>query len=436
MDKQIDEQYVKQIFETNTMFSEWFGYYNYDAISRDGTKMLCNRATFDARAITAEDTIELGWYDLKDGQWHSIGMTNSFNWQQGAMLQWMPNDENKVIYNCSKDNHFKSVILDIVTGEKKELDFPVYCVTSDGRYSISLNYERSYWCRAYHYQSVRNPAYDVQVAEDDGIFKVDLQNNTVSRIVAIRDVIAMDAPEDFKTAKHWLEHIMINPASDRIVFLHRYSYGNAYNTRMFICDADGRNLQIIDGWKENDWSHFGWKGNRAFAIYSVKKNSFQANYAKSVQKVKSKFSVMSIVNWMVHLPGLRIIKDKLKPSTKYYKLYEEKNGIFTFVQNYDDKLFRIDGHPSFTSDERYMITDSYPDESGYQHLIIFDTVTMKGVVVGKLKAPLSGNPASCDLHPKLSSGGKYVVVDTAYTGKHHMIVLELQWAQIKQVISK
>lgn len=436
MNKQIDERYLRAVFETDTEYSEWFGYYNYDVISRDGRKMLCNRAAFDGRAITADDTIELGWYDIQTGEWHHIGVTDSFNWQQGAMLQWLPSDENKVVYNCSRDNHIKSVIYDINTGERKELDFPVYCLTPDGRHSISLNYERSYWCRAYHYQSVKNPAYDVQVAEDDGIFKVDLQNNSVSRIVAIQDVIAMDAPDDFKTAKHWLEHIMINRSGDRIVFLHRYSYGNAYSTRLFICDGNGKNLQLVDGWKENDWSHFGWKGDRAFAIYSVKKNGFQANYAKSVQKAKSKFSVMSIVNWAVHLPGLRLIKDKLKPSKRYYMLYEEVDGQFRFVKNYDNALFHIDGHPSFTMDGRYMITDSYPDEAGYQHLMVFDTVTMQGMIVGKLKASLSGNPASCDLHPKLSYGGKYIVVDTAYTGKHHMIVFELKWEQIKKAISK
>lgn len=436
MTKRINEKYIKQLFETDTDYSEWFGYYNYDVISKDGKKMLCNRATFDARAITPEDTIDLGWYDITTGDWHFIDSTDSFNWQQGAMLQWMPNDGNKVIYNISRDNHFKSIICDIRDGSKRIIDFPTYCVTPDGKYFISLNYERCYWCRAYHYQSVKNPKYNVQVAEDDGIFKVNLETNTVKRIVKIQDVIAIDAPEDFKIAKHWLEHIMINKAGDRIVFLHRYSYGNAYSTRMFICDIDGNNLQLIDGWKENDWSHFGWKGNRAFAIYSVKKNAFQANYAKSVQKAKSKFSIMSIINWLVHLPGLRIIKDKLKPNERYYKVYEEEFGKYIFIQNYDNKLFNIDGHPSFTDDGRYMITDSYPDSDGNQRLMVFDSQTLKGIIIAKLAAPLSGNPASCDLHPKLSYGAKYVAVDTAYLGKHHMILFELKWDEIKKQISR
>lgn len=435
MDKEYNHKYLIKKFETNTDFTEWFGYYNYDVVSKDGTKMLCNRATFDGRAVKSDDSLELGWYDLQTGEWHHIAVTNSFNWQQCAMLQWMPNDENKVIYNIAMDNHFKSIIHDIKTKEERVIDFPTYCVTPDGKYSIALNYERSYWCRAYHYQSLKNPEYDVRVAEDDGIFKVDLEHNIVTRIVKIQDVIAMDSLNDFSTAKHWLEHIMLNQSGDRIVFLHRYSYGNAYSTRMFICDIDGGNLQIVDGWKENDWSHFGWKGDREFVIYSVKKNAFQVNYAKSVQKAKSKFSIMSIVNWAVHLPGLRIIKDKLKPKDKYYKHYREVDGRYEFVRNFDNKLFGIDGHPSFTKDGRYMITDSYPDENGNQRLIIFDTQTMKGIQIASIPAPLSGTPASCDLHPKLSFGGQYIGIDTAYSGKHKMVLFEIVWDAVKKQIS-
>ena len=287
--REVNDNYLKLLFETDSEWSEWFGYYNYDVISKNGKYMLCNRAAFDAREITAEDSIELGFYDITNGEWHHIDYTDSFNWQQGAMLQWMPNDENKVIYNISKDGHYKSIITDINSGSKKEIDFPTYCVIPNGRYSISLNYERSYWCRAYHYQPIKNPKYDVQVAEDDGIFKVNLLTNTCERIVDIHDVIALDTAKDFGNAKHWLEHIMINKAGDRIAFLHRYSYGSAYSTRLIICDIHGKNLCAVSGWKENDWSHFGWKGNREFVIYSVKRNAFQANYAKSVQKAKSRF---------------------------------------------------------------------------------------------------------------------------------------------------
>ncbi len=434
MKKQVNKKFLKEIFETNTQYSEWYGYYNYDVMSYDGKKMLCNRASFDSRQIKDDDTIELGYYDIDSGIWHHIDNTSSFNWQQGAMLQWIPGTKSKVVYNIAKDNHYKSVIFDIYSNNKYIIDYPVYCVTPDGRYSISLNYERSYWCRAYHYQPIKNPKYNVQIANDDGIFKVDLITNSVKRIVNIYDIISLESLDDFKNAKHWLEHIMINHKGDRIAFLHRYSYGNSYNTRLMICDINGNNLSIVSGWKDNDWSHFGWKGNREFVIYSVKKNIFQANYAKSVQKAKSKYSFISIINCIAHLPILKFFKDRLKPNIRYYKLYEEIDNKFIFKKNFDNKLFSIDGHPSFTDDGQYMITDSYPDNEGFQKIIVYNCISNKGIIIAKLFAPLSGNPASCDLHPKLSYYGNYLAIDTAYTGTHHMILFELKWNEIKKEI--
>ena len=81
-----------------------------------------------------------------------------------------------------------------------------------------------------------------------------------------------------------------------------------------------------------------------------------------------------------------------------------------------------------------MITDSYPDKHGYQRLMIYNIQTKKCLVLAKLLAPLSGTPASCDLHPKFCANGKFVAVDTAYSGKHKMIVFELIWSEIKRII--
>ncbi len=435
MKKWIDDRFIKQIFQTNTNYTEWFGYYNYDVISSDGKKMLCNRATFDGRAITAEDKIDLGWYNIENGKWHYIDTTNSFNWQQGAMLQWLPGkgNENKVIYNISKDNHFKSVICNIVTGEKKYIDFPTYCVTPDGKYSISLNYERSYWCRAYHYQNVVNPKYNVKVASDDGIFKVDLQNNTAKRIVKIQDILAIDPLDDFDKAKHWLEHIMINKSGTRIAFLHRFTYVKGYTTRVCICDINGNNLQILPNWQHFYWSHMGWKGDDAFVLYTVNRNSITPQMKHHVTQKRNKVvavkvRVKKVISNFIPKKLKKVIK---KPPESYYQLYENKNGKFIFTDIYKDKLLNIDGHPSFTKDGKYMITDSYPDDKGYQRLIIYNTETRKAIKLGSFFSPFIGNPASCDLHPKLSNKDRMIVVDTAYSGKHRMIVFIINWNEVK-----
>lgn len=434
--------YVTKIFETQGEHIEWFGYYNYDTLNHNQTRMLCNRATVEGVAPEKGMTIELGYYDIPSGDWHKLGETDSFNWQQGAMLQWLPGkgNENKVIYNRSKNNHLISTVYNIETGESRDLSWPIYGITPDGQKAITLNLERSYWCRAYHYQSVANPKYDVRVAEDDGVYELDLENNKVKRIIGIQDVIRTEGDTNSDKQKHWLEHIMINHSGSRMVFLHRYSpeYDTyQYQTIMCLANIDGSGLQCISDEGKYDWSHFGWQKDDAFVIYTVDNNKLGSAYKSMGKKQDGKSLKTILFKMAVGVKNLIpvSIRQKLKGGNSYYQYYVMGNNGFELKEKWDQPYFNIDGHPSFTNDGRYMVTDSYPDGNHMQRLIVFDTKTKQGVVVAQLYAALENNPASCDLHPKLSRDNQFVVVDTAYTGKHRMIVYKLNWDLIKSKIS-
>lgn len=443
MNKLFFSEYIKPVFKTDDNSSNWFGYYNYDTLNYDQTKMLCNRLPVDGIAPQKGMSIELGYYDIPSGDWHHIGESDSWNWQQGAMMQWLPGEgnEKKVIYNCSCDGQLVAKIYDIATGESKDINWSIYGITPDGKKSISLNLERSYWCRAYHYESVVNPKYDCRIAEDDGIFEIDLENNTRKRIISIQDIIATDPRPDFPTLKHWVEHIMINKTGTKFCFLHRFSPEfnvNLYQTRLFIADIDGSNLQVISDWDKVDWSHFGWNRD-SFSIYSVANNKVASTYKdlgqSSTKKVTLKQLVFKILVKVAKIMPASIRK-KLKGGKSYYQYYEmDTEGKFVLKELFNQSFFNIDGHPSFTEDGRYMITDSYPDDKQFQRLIVFDIETKKGIVIAQLFANYHKTPASCDLHPKLCRNNQYLVVDTAYDDKHHMIMFELDWNKIKKQIS-
>ena len=257
MKKIILSKYITPVFETPCNTGSWFGYYNYDTLNSSQIKMLSNRTLNDAMPIRKGMTIDVGYYDIASGLWNKIGETDSYNWQQGAMLQWLPgkNNENKVIFNTSDGKRNTAKIVDIVDKSERTIDWSIYGITPDGSKSISLQFERSHWCRAYHYESIADPLYEGQVIEQDGIFEIDLQNNTRKRIISIQDVIETDKEPYFDKAKHWLEHIMISPNGKRFCFLHRFTVGslNDYETRLFIADIDGTNLQIVPGWREFYW---------------------------------------------------------------------------------------------------------------------------------------------------------------------------------------
>ena len=226
MNKVKETDFITRVFKTPSKdYSEWFGYYNYDTLNENQTKILCARTPLDGVRPEKGMQVELGYYNIATKTWNHIGYSDSWNWQQGAMLQWLPtaNGDECVIYNSSKDNHLISRIVNIDTGLVKDIDWPIYGITPDGKHSIALEMHRSYWCRAYHYASVANKEYDGSVYESDGIFEIDLLNNTRKRIIPIQDIIAIDSKDNFSECKHWLEHIMINPAGTKFCFLHRYS---------------------------------------------------------------------------------------------------------------------------------------------------------------------------------------------------------------------
>ncbi len=438
-----DSRYIQKQFSTNSKeYAEWFGYYNYDVLSRDCSKMLCNRASFDGVAPQKGMVIELGYYDLETGEWNHIDYSDSWNWQQGAMLQWLPGEgnETRVIYNTSDNNHIISKIYDIETKQTQIINYSIYGITPDGQKSIALEMERSRWCRAYHYKSIENTNWDGDIVEADGIFEVDLNENTRRRIIAIQDVITIDADPDFLEKKHWLEHIMISPNGRRFCFLHRFSNRDnvlKYTTRLCVADIDGSNLQVIEGWRMYSWSHFGWKSDEEFVIYTVKKPNQIAS--KAVLKTSTANKLKSVIYEAIKSIARRMpvqLKKRLKGKINFYQYYKLVDGQFRFVENWDNLCLDIDGHPSFTKDGRYMITDSYPDYKQKQRLIIFDTETHKGIIVGKFHASYMGNPASCDLHPKLCQNNEYLVIDTAYDRKHHMLKFRLDWPNIQKKISR
>lgn len=433
--------YIDKVFETpSDKYSEWFGYYNYDILSSDHTKVLCNRITEDGISPCANILIEVGYYDIPSGVWHHVGNSDSWNWQQGCMLQWL-NDE-EIIFNSSRGNHHIAIIHNIHTGKQRTIDWAIYGITPDGKKSISLDMERAHWCRAYHYESVIDETKDGVLYEDDGIFEIDLTNNLRTRIVSIQDIIALDSRPYFKHAKHWLEHIMINQDGTKFCVLHRFSPVNnvyQYKTRLIIVDMNTHRMECIKNWESTQWSHFGWYGND-FCIYAypsrikISNKDFASTSSlptKALKKKSLKLQIKKIVGSMIPI----WLDDMLRKTRKHYQFYSTINNEYRIIDCFKNAMFDIDGHPSFVPGGKYVITDTYPNKKKTQHLVIYNRTNKKYLVLAAFNAYYKGNPASCDLHPKLSKDGQYVAVDSAHDEKHHVIVFKLDWKKIEQKIS-
>lgn len=429
MDKIMLSTYAKLAYTTPEDQSCWFGYYNYSPENFAGDKLLAQCVKFDGRSITQDDEAQIGWFDVETMKWNPVDTTSAFNWQQGSMLQWLGHSDS-FIYNDAVNNEFVSMEYSITQGKKKVHPWAVYGVFDDAKQSITLQFKRSFWCRAYHYETIRDEAWDGLMPKDDGIFRLDMKTDKVKRIISIEDIVAVDPDDSFRDAKHWVEHIMISPSGTRFAFYHRFTHAAGFTTRVFTAKLDGSDLRIVAGWREYSWSHMGWIDDRKFAIYGIKKNSTVQAYRKLTEE-HGKFGKLLRLIYKKTLS--KLITKQVRKRTQVPGNYQICDAIEgKIIDEVPYGMFELDGHPSFTKDARYMLMDTYEDQESYRHLYVYDLVNKKKVELAKFYSPFNSCDYRSDLHPRFNFDESRVIVDSAHSGYHRMIALDINWDMMKR----
>ena len=106
---------------------------------------------------------------------------------------------------------------------------------------------------------------------------------------------------------------------------------------------------------------------------------------------------------------------------KYYQL-NDRNDNWNYL---NEHLFSENGHPQYSIDG-LIITDTYPNRSGYLSLLLYDDKKKSVDVLAKLKR--SGSfvgEIKCDLHPRWDRKGKYVSFDSAHTGTRSLCTIAI-----------
>ncbi|MDR2410147.1 MAG: hypothetical protein LBE13_18845, partial [Bacteroidales bacterium] len=124
------------------MFNEkneyFFGYYDKTPWSSDQKQILYHRVN--------DNMIDLDIvvYNFESDESKYLATTKIWNWQQGAMLQWLPPDSKQIIYNnISCDKNIIAEIRNVNDGNLIDtLPMPIQTLRKDGKKAISLNYCR------------------------------------------------------------------------------------------------------------------------------------------------------------------------------------------------------------------------------------------------------------------------------------------------------
>lgn len=362
----------------------WFGYYDklqFDPASRYA---LGNEVDFEHRSPKAGDVIRVGMVDLEDNdRWIELGESRAWNWQQGCMLQWLPDSRNEVIWNDREGDRFVCHILNVRTRKKRTLPAPVYAIGPKGHWAVTADFRRLNDTRpGYGYAGLPDPNQSVAAPEDSGIWRVDLATGQRKLLLPVADAVKIPNPHgDWTGAKHWFNHLLVSPDGSRFIFLHRWrgvKEGRSFATRMFTADKDGKNLYVLDPYGKT--SHFIWRDPRKILAWA-----WQPSHGN-----------------------------------RFY-LFEDRTKN---VEVIGPDVMTVNGHCTYLPGDRWILNDTYPDKQRNQSVYLYEVATGRRVPLGSFHSPRAySGEWRCDTHPRFSPDGRKVVIDSPHGGNGRQMYL-------------
>jgi hypothetical protein len=371
-------------YKVTTREGYFFGFHDKCPWSNDNCKLLAHHYNTPHRLPKPGETVEIGYFSTPAyEQFHPIALSNAWNWQQGAMLQWVGVTQ-KILFNDFEGNRHIARIADI-NGEIVDIiGNPIGALSPCGRYGLSYSFERlRHGMPGYGYASGEDPNRDVLTPDNEagGLKLIDLETKEGECLWTLKTIASLEPEPSMQDAFHFFTHCLFNPSGQRFVFYHRWldTSGKLW-TRMISSNLQGNDLHIFP--TNGMVSHISWQDDEHILAYANTK-------------------------------GL---------SDGYY-LFRDKSNTFTRIgQGY----FTADGHPQFAPDGHRFITDTYPDRRRVQQLIVFDTRTNDGYEVARFHSPLKfRGELRVDLHPRWNRQGTALCVDSAHTNKRSINVIEL-----------
>ncbi|UCF14203.1 MAG: hypothetical protein JSW59_12385, partial [Phycisphaerales bacterium] len=310
------------------------------------------------------------------------GESRSWCWQQGCMLQWRPGSKNDIIWNNRQDGRFVCHILNVCSGVKRTLPYPVYTLSPDGRTAVAPDFRRVQDMRpGYGYAGLPDPRADDPAPADSGIFRVDLNAGHRELIISLAEIAKFGKiPGDPRGAKHYFNHLLFNTDGSRFIFLHRWRATGlrGFGTRMLTARPDGSDIAVVD--PHGKTSHFIWRDPE------------------------------HILAWAWHPSG----------GNAFY-LYKDRTDKVEVVGK---GIMTKNGHCTYLPGNKWILNDTYPDRERKQTVYLFNIATGKTVLLGKFFLPPEYKGEwRCDTHPRFSPDSRSVVIDSPHGGKGRQMYL-------------
>jgi len=332
------------------------------------------------------DPATLGLVEIESKKFIPLATTRAWNFQQGCMAHWLgTSPDSLIIYNDLREGKTVSVIMNVHTKKEiKTLPFPVSAVASDGIHALSINFSRLRLTRPdYGYggdgQDSRS---DVPFPDDDGLFLINLETGESKLLVSYEQVKELVPPLE-EGRIEWFNHTLFSRNGSKIFWLSRQIDKNTRITSSFTVNSDGTGLQrcFPDNW---GGSHYDWLNDDELMITAAYEGKQYAHVLFTAGK-------------------------------KDYKRLG--NGLLDY-----------DGHGTFSPDQKWMVTDTYPSEGlREQKIYLMDMKTEAVLPLGRYVQPQEFEGYwRCDIHCRWSPRGKMIGFNSTNTGSRQVYIFNLK----------
>ena len=361
----------------------FFGYYDKSPWDANDRYMLCLRAKDTWTDVSPKEKagiiiIDTYLSETDDNRVQKVAETSSWNVQQACMAQWLgPDFSSKILFNDFRNGQYVSVIKEIATGSERIIQAPVYTVSADGKTALTLDFSRLYNLRpGYGYYNVPEKTKGEALPNATAVWKIDLETGEVYNLLTYKDFANFQPRPEMKEAGsiHKVNHLMLSPSGKRCMVLYRWFVGQRKYTRLVTFNTeDGCDMYVLSD--DDMVSHCFWKDDEHILAFENKKEGG---------------------------PGYYLMKDKTQ---EYIHCWPELNG---------------DGHPSYSPDGKYVVTDAYPDRARVASIRVMDGTDEKKEMirtVARVFAPFKyDNDTRCDLHPRWNRKGDVICFDSVFEG--------------------
>ena len=303
------------------------------------------------------------------------------------MAHWLgTSPDSLIIFNDFREGKYVSVIMNVHSKEEvRIIPYPVSAVSPDGREAVSINFSRLRITRPdYGYGgNGQDPLEDDPFPANDGLFLVNLETGSCRLLVSYEQVMDL-VPPISEGSIEWFNHTLFSRNGSKIFWLSRQMDGKIRITTSLTVNRDGTGLRrcFPDNWAG---SHYDWLNDDELMI------------------------------------------------TANYEGKQYAHVLFTIgKQDYKrlgKGLLDYDGHGTFSPDQKWMVTDTYPSSGLHEQKIYLMNMSTEAVIsLGRFVHPPEFEGFwRCDIHCRWSPEGNIIGFNSTNSGSRQVYIYRLKF---------